>query len=696
MKNKLFALIIVSLLLIIATPAYMEASSLKPIKIVLDGVETTPNFPPVIENGRTLVPLRFISEELGADVQWINETRTVVVSKDGRSVLLKIGSNLIQYNDGNSYGISDVTPKIIVGTSSTFIPIRLIGNALGVQVEWDNDNRAVIINSKSYSDIVPFYSMKITSLKNGHKITGRTNITLEIGSEYLNKGDDIRLLLIDKDTHTGFIVGRTKGNVDQLYYVPSVEEKGDKVLVAAVYDVNNNLIAADAIPVIVDTTPIVRINGITDFDEYQDLVKVTPSLNFNAHSVKYIFTNKTNGRVFEYDKEDPYLTKTFSPAFENKGTYTLQVVAYDQSFNEYKSNIVNFVISSQQRISLLGVKAGSTISSPVNLSAGRNFNVNETKFIMIDSKTRKEEILEIIPYGTFSWFPKPEQSGEKELVVEVKDTKNLIHRSNPIKVIVDGKPKIQLLGVGPDQVITSSTKLEFRTNVVFDSVSFNLTHSSGKTKIIRVIDGEKSGTFTPVAGEEGNWTIYVTGLYGGSRINSESVQFRVYLGKLYGPTIIVPKDQFKDFASNMARDSFLKTGMSAAIQTSQAILETGWGQSVPTDKYTGKFSRNLFGIKGTGSNGYVISNTWEVYNGVTYRIDDKFRAYNDPKESWDDHKALLLNATRYEIFRDVMFDTTMGPWAIRRAGYATDPSYPLKLMDIIQRYNLKELDRIKL
>ncbi|HMM69718.1 MAG TPA: exonuclease, partial [Gudongella oleilytica] len=69
-------------------------------------------------------------------------------------------------------------------------------------------------------------------------------------------------------------------------------------------------------------------------------------------------------------------------------------------------------------------------------------------------------------------------------------------------------------------------------------------------------------------------------------------------------------------------------------------------------------------------------------------------AYKDPKESWNDHKALLLNAERYQIFRDVMHDYISGAWAIRRAGYATDPQYPLKLIRLVNQYNLQELDRI--
>ena len=43
-----------------------------------------------------------------------------------------------------------------------------------------------------------------------------------------------------------------------------------------------------------------------------------------------------------------------------------------------------------------------------------------------------------------------------------------------------------------------------------------------------------------------------------------------------------------------------------------------------------------------------------------------------------------------------MYDSSLGAWAIRRAGYATDPQYPIKLMRIIKEYDLKDLDKIDL
>ena len=63
----------------------------------------------------------------------------------------------------------------------------------------------------------------------------------------------------------------------------------------------------------------------------------------------------------------------------------------------------------------------------------------------------------------------------------------------------------------------------------------------------------------------------------------------------------------KAWRQNLPCPDAKRSGMSAALQTAQAMLESGWGQSIPVDKYNGELSYNLFGIKGTGTAGTVIS-----------------------------------------------------------------------------------------
>lgn len=281
-----------------------------------------------------------------------------------------------------------------------------------------------------------------------------------------------------------------------------------------------------------------------------------------------------------------------------------------------------------------------------------------------------------------------------ELSVKVLDTAGRVYQSDFVGVNVDGEPRILIKGVGPNQVLTGEASLKSVGNVDFSGINYILVNQdTGNTKIVASgIDPDEEYAFVPASEDAGNVSIYAEGIYGDKAIRSDSIGFKIYLGKLYESKAITEKENFLDFASGMAVESLEKTGMSAALQTAQAILETGWGQSVPVDKYNGKFSNNLFGIKGAGTNGSVVSNTWEVYNGVSFRTDAKFRAYNYVGEAWDDHKNLLLNKSRYAPFREVMYDGTLGAWAVRRAGYATDPDYSMKLINIIKLYELQKLD----
>lgn len=76
-----------------------------------------------------------------------------------------------------------------------------------------------------------------------------------------------------------------------------------------------------------------------------------------------------------------------------------------------------------------------------------------------------------------------------------------------------------------------------------------------------------------------------------------------------------------------------KTGVPAAVTTAQAILETGYGKSVPTDVNSGKYSHNLFGIKAHGNPNYVEVWTHENLNGKRVKILDKFASYDSFEDS---------------------------------------------------------------
>ena len=114
------------------------------IKIVIDGKTVTTDVAPMIVNSRTMVPVRVISENLGADVEWDNSTRTISVVKGSTNMLLKANSS--------SYTINGTTKTldspVIISSGRTMVPLRLIGEALGAAVEWENGT--VTISSAGY------------------------------------------------------------------------------------------------------------------------------------------------------------------------------------------------------------------------------------------------------------------------------------------------------------------------------------------------------------------------------------------------------------------------------------------------------------------------------------------------------------------------------------------------------------------
>ncbi len=111
------------------------------ISVFINAAEVEFDVPPVIVDGRTLVPLRAIFEALGASVEWDNDTRSVLSERAGSSVSLSVGSNLMKVNGVDK--ILDVPAQII--QDRTLVPVRAISEAFECSVEWDNSTRSVLI-----------------------------------------------------------------------------------------------------------------------------------------------------------------------------------------------------------------------------------------------------------------------------------------------------------------------------------------------------------------------------------------------------------------------------------------------------------------------------------------------------------------------------------------------------------------------
>ncbi|MDO5388695.1 MAG: family 10 glycosylhydrolase [Clostridia bacterium] len=114
------------------------------IMVVLDGKILEFDQKPVIKNSRTLVPFRKILEELGADVSWNNDTQQVKAVKDDIEISFVIGEKVLLVNQKDTI-IMDTEPQII--NSRSMVPLRVISETLGAEVDWDNDQRIITIKS---------------------------------------------------------------------------------------------------------------------------------------------------------------------------------------------------------------------------------------------------------------------------------------------------------------------------------------------------------------------------------------------------------------------------------------------------------------------------------------------------------------------------------------------------------------------
>lgn len=654
----------------------------------------------IVENNCVLVPAKIISEELGAKFTWNSEKQTILIEKEENSILFKIGSRLINYNKGESYELSDVELRLFNKDENdnliAYVPLKAISSGLSIGSVWNEEEKNIYIYYDKETKKESRLNIEIISQNRDEIINGKTIFQVKSDKEY-GKDSEIQFMLLEKGDTSGFVMAKGKDITKGYGYIPKIEDNGHKILVAIVYGKDRQYLDGHAIPIEIKVKPEVKLLGLNKDDIIKTTVDLSNETNFMPLYVKYEITeiNESGGKkTILTDLTDPMGIFTWNPNMNDNKKHSIRVVAYDAMENPYYSEPTIVIVNNDRALTLGGVKENITIDKEINLIANRNFDVSETEYLIRDVNTGNISTIAKIPYGDYKWNPSPDDSGIKELFVKVT-AKGMTYESKPIRVIVDGKPKILLEGIGPGQVVNKDTKLGMNSNVKLNNVKYIITDPGTNKKREIASNGENTGAiYSPISTETDNMIVEVQGEYKGRIISSEKVKFKVYHGEFYKPKSIVEKDKFIPLASKLALDTYENIGMSAALQTAQAILESGWGQSVPVDKYTGVLSYNLFGIKGKGTIGSVISNTWEVYNGVTYRIDDAFRAYNNLEESWKDHKALLLNLKRYKPFTEVMFDYTKGAWAIKRAGYATDPKYPIKLIDIIYKYKLADLDKI--
>lgn len=182
----------------------------KSVPVFIKDKEVKFDVPPVIKGGRTLIPVRAITNALGADVEWDAKTQTVTVSKavydsvygvSTTVITLKLDSDTILVN-GKEVKI-DVPAQLV--SNRTMVPIRFIAQALNQEIDFDAETGAVLVKEDEEDSIDTDKKLEAfkAKLKDKHndkalkkallrKISQLKKLKNDVGIMVFVKGDEIK------------------------------------------------------------------------------------------------------------------------------------------------------------------------------------------------------------------------------------------------------------------------------------------------------------------------------------------------------------------------------------------------------------------------------------------------------------------------------------------------------------------------
>lgn len=138
--------------------------------------------------------------------------------------------------------------------------------------------------------------------------------------------------------------------------------------------------------------------------------------------------------------------------------------------------------------------------------------------------------------------------------------------------------------------------------------------------------------------------------------------------------------QYIDTFKTTAVEEMDRSGIPASITLSQAILESGYGNS-----NLAQIANNHFGMK--------CKPDWD---GETYGSGEYcYKKYNNVRESYKDHTDHIMSRKWYaDLFKLNITDYKKWAHGLKKAGYAEDPYYAYRLIYIIELYKLTEFDKL--
>lgn len=208
-RKIIFALSVCAAVGFISAAAYADS-----ITVYVNDEPLYTDVEPINENGRVLVPMRAIFEQLGASVEWVQSEQTAWAKRDGEFYCLPIGNTTMSMGIVDSWGnvqwvdkkTLDVPAKVI--NDRTMVPVRAVSEALRADVYWDGEGQSVYVSVPQEPEGWIYYPSK----SDGNKLYA-------IDSNGQNRCKLSDMSCYDIQFHQGYIYFFTYDDPDKLYRI---------------------------------------------------------------------------------------------------------------------------------------------------------------------------------------------------------------------------------------------------------------------------------------------------------------------------------------------------------------------------------------------------------------------------------------------------------------------------------------------
>lgn len=163
------------------------------VNIIINGSYANENLSET-KNYRTYVPLRFLAEELGFEVSYNDETKEINISKDDQELVLNLDSDLAQLNNKDL----KLEEKPYLKDGRTMVPLRFLGESLGLDIKWNEKSQAVLVNSKE-NKVYKGKKVFLDPLYSQVTLPESWKDEIELSYDFANQGD---LAVISKKLKT--------------------------------------------------------------------------------------------------------------------------------------------------------------------------------------------------------------------------------------------------------------------------------------------------------------------------------------------------------------------------------------------------------------------------------------------------------------------------------------------------------------